>query len=275
MTIIEMLKLDNDAVGPVLAKKLQGYLSPRKGFRSVTVSPEGHWVYAIGTIPMCLVAHYDTLARYPLRVYSKGNVVHGDGTSPLGADDRAGCFAILDILRRLHAKGKALPSVLLTNGEESGGTGVINWLESEIWAGKDWLFVELDRANANEYVHYSDTLPKPVRDYIEGFGFVQGSGTYSDIADISDELLVPSVNLSIGYYRQHSALERLHLDELAMTIRRVLAMIQAPIRKLYRLKPSLRAWHQYSDNDYLWSDDVTPNAKVIDVYDYITAHGGH
>jgi len=171
--------------------------------------------YAQGSeeCPMCLVAHWDTLATYPLQLKMVGQIITRKGKGILGADDRAGVWAIFEVLRRLSSANKPLPSILLTNYEEKGGLGVKSWIDKIGLNCEDVLFIELDRKGANQYVDYSYPLPKQITNYMARFGFIQHSGTYSDIADISDEFLIPSVNVSVGYYEQHSKDERLHCDE--------------------------------------------------------------
>lgn len=223
----------------------------------VTGEPD-MWVEAKGDIPLCLVAHWDTWAKYPVELNVKGNIVAHKGGGVLGADDRAGIWGVLEVVRRVHGKGGKLPHVLFTNYEESGGRGVLDWtaLQGDWVEGDPVLYVELDRANVNDFVDYSGALPKRVERYLESFGFRHAHGTYSDVAEIADWLEVPAVNVSVGYYGQHTAKEELHIDELALTVNRVIEMCRRPLKKLHRL--SYTRYSKFGDYgqgwDY-WEDD--------------------
>jgi len=211
-------------------------------------SPQIHhkknfWIYASwpNECPMCLVAHWDTLASYPLTIQRTGNIVTSDGSSPLGADDRAGVWGILEVVRRLSHSGRPLPSVLFTNFEEIGGLGVKDWIATMGKACRSVFFIEMDRKGANEYVYYSEYLPKPIRHYVESFGYIADIGTYSDVSDISKKLLIPSVNVSVGYHHPHCSNERLHIDELLLSVERVVSMCLRPMKELHALTDERRA----------------------------------
>ena len=77
------------------------------------------YIIAIGNIPIALIAHMDTVFKIPVSdLYydqKKGVLWSPEG---LGADDRAGIFAIIKILQ-----DGLRPSVILTTGEEDGGVG--------------------------------------------------------------------------------------------------------------------------------------------------------
>ena len=57
------------------------------------------FIYAEGTVPVLLVAHYDTVLKNP-----PSNIINDNGVlsakNGLGADDRAGVYAILKIIEK-------------------------------------------------------------------------------------------------------------------------------------------------------------------------------
>jgi hypothetical protein len=219
-----------------------------------------HWLYLNNGSPTLLVAHIDTvrMAKVP-KLVIKNNIITNANPDPLGADDRAGVWGVLHILDLCRERRIAPPSILLTNGEETGGIGVKNFLDQPT---KDWtkglrLMIELDRKGANEWVDYL-AVPRAVKDYVEDFGFVEGYGSYSDIADLSRDTLIPGVNLSCGYYSQHTNLERLHVDELLMTCERVVRMCKNPIAKLHKCsEPRALVPSRYGGtyDAYNWDND--------------------
>lgn len=98
---------------PQLHKLMGSFLKEK--YPKVVVSED--YIIAEGDIPIALVAHMDTVFKFPvydLYYDAKKNVAFSpDG---LGADDRAGVFAILQII-----KAGLRPSIILTTDEEKGG----------------------------------------------------------------------------------------------------------------------------------------------------------
>jgi hypothetical protein len=202
--------------------------------------------------PFMLVCHIDTCHRPKIQLRQTGNVL-SNVYGLLGADDRAGVYAALTI----HAQAKIKPHILFTDLEECGGIGAKEAAKHLHCPPGVKLLIELDRQGCNEFVTYQDQS-KQVLDYVKSFGFIESYGSYSDIADIAPIWDIASVNLSVGYYNQHSEYETLHQDELGLTISRVLAMTERPISKAY--KPLRRP--KYSG--YCWPKSDKKGGKVCE-----------
>jgi len=184
-----------------------------------------NYLFIKGTQRICLVAHIDTVggewqAGKRVAVKKRLHERHGiitafkEGTKTrtvLGADDRAGCYGLMEIM-----KIDERPSILLTNFEECGGIGARIFTEqTELWKNFDFM-VELDRQGCNEYVQYNNN-PHEVHAFLAKFGIKNGGhGSYSDIATISRATKIPSVNMAIGYTGQHGDHE--YLDIAAMNL---------------------------------------------------------
>jgi hypothetical protein len=216
--------------------------------------------------PLLFQAHVDTVRlKDDIKIIRKHNIMRANDAI-LGADDRAGVFAILKIAEWCKTEKLQCPNILLTDGEEGGGWGMITFTESH--KNKELSHVRLavafDRQGGNEYVTYND-LHDNVRKYIESFGFNKAIGSFSDIEFFTDEYQIPSVNLSVGYYMQHTKQERLHWDELLLTIERAKMIVKTPINKLYKSKKSPWAGYrsQWAGNARSWgySDWTTKTAK--------------
>jgi len=161
----------------------------------------------------CLVAHIDTVHKQ--KPSKKDIVQNGDVLSNtkggLGADDRAGVYALLQL--------KDLPyNLLFTNYEETGGIGV----KQAIYDLSDLLsantcFIEIDRRGTGHYVDYIGA-EQEFLSLFETRGLTNEFGSYSDIYDLSSELSIASVNLACGYYDQHTPMESLNLKELQTVI---------------------------------------------------------
>ena len=184
--------------------------------------------------------------------------------SILGADDRAGVFAILEIIRYCRKQKIPLPSIILTNYEETGCVGVKKFCESnEFVADGVRLFIEMDRKGYNDYVCYRFDCPTEVEDYVESFGFISSNGSCSDVGELSSYTKIPHVNLSIGYYAQHTINERLHIDEMYLTIQRVISMIKNPIEDLYPVKEKpVYNYAYYTNNRISMCNGLSKPAKI-------------
>lgn len=198
--------------------------------------------------PYCLVAHLDTIPRKQGVELVQDGVYLRNRLGVLGADDRAGVYAVLE----LAASHK--PYVIFTTGEETGGVGVKRLIQSkrlDPYIDDIALFIEIDRQGIDEFVFYSWELPEEVQSLVTRYGFKEAVGSYSDVADLTDYYSVPHVNVSAGYFRQHSKHEYLDVSALEMTIYRLdRLMMEEPPRVL------VRPWELEGEEDYVnWDDD--------------------
>ena len=63
--------------------------------------------------------------------------------------------------------------------------------------------------------------PKEFADYISEFGFKESVGSFSDISIVCPSVQRCGVNLSIGYYNQHTDKEYLDTSKLFTTVEKV------------------------------------------------------
>ena len=169
-----------------------------------------------------LLAHADTvwdsmdpyIIQKPDLYINKGIVTNKSGG--LGADDRAGC-AIVWALRDMGH------SILITNGEEYGGVGS-DWLmdcnpdiRDEINTNCSFA-VELDRCNDKDFKCYS-VGTDAFREYIiKETGYSEPNrNSFTDIVTICEHIC--GVNLSVGYYNEHTDNEYLDIDAWENTLR--------------------------------------------------------
>lgn len=222
----QLLEADKHNVYGYLSRFLetQGYSVIEDGYNYIIGIPNE--IFELGAPRYCrmaLVAHMDTLAyRERDLVQIDEFVINRNGV--LGADDRAGIYAILHLIQTTKNK----PIVIFTNDEEASGKGVKQMIyKKALDPYTDWIdmFIELDRQGSDDYVYYSDYLPDEFHSFAARYGFEESFGSYSDVADLTDEYQIPHLNLSIGYYDQHKKTEYLNLNELEATIERVAFMI--------------------------------------------------
>ncbi len=195
----------------------------------ITIRSDSAWLFVPEQLDrkVCLVAHIDTV--HPENWDAK-LLVHENGIirSPqgLGADDRAGVWAALEIF--LTAPPEHQPYVLLTDKEEVGCIGAReaaaafgNILRSDVIT----YFIELDRQGSDDAVFYCNE-PADFRHFVTSFGFREAPGTFSDIGVIGPASEKCAVNLSTGYYNAHTLQEYLVVSELEETVKRVRMMLK-------------------------------------------------
>ena len=212
-----------------------------------TVYMTPSYVVAIGDLPIALVAHADTVFRDVPRIeefyydQEKDVIWNSDGA---GADDRAGIYSIVQLVRTFNYR----PHIIITTGEESGCIGAIKLTDhfKEFPAPLKFL-VQLDRRGYNDSVYYDCDNPE-FEKFINGFGFETQWGSFTDISELGPAWKVAAVNLSIGYLDEHQEKERLHVDWMHRTIAKVADILQYvkdhPDMPKYDYIPGFYTWHR-------------------------------
>lgn len=204
----------------------------RKFYPDVVV--EDDYIYAKGTLPVALVAHMDTVFDEPPESWS---IFHdkesGVYWSPygLGADDRAGVFGIITLINAGYR-----PTVILTLGEEVGGTGAKHFAYSIPIDPNIKFFIELDRQGRNDCVFYGCDNPN-FTGFITNFGFKEEQGSFSDISFICPAWGIAGVNLSVGYYNEHSYTEIFFEFYLLRTICLVADILDTEVEEPFKYIP--------------------------------------
>jgi hypothetical protein len=205
-----------------------------------TVIETKDYIYAVGDIPIALTAHLDTVFAAPVKDLfydTRKNVIWSpDG---LGADDRAGIFAIWSIVR-----DGMRPHIILCVDEERGCLGARELAKIPCPFEGIKYIVQLDRRGANDCVFYECDNPDFVK-YIESFGFIEAFGTFTDITEYCPAWGVAGVNLSVGYYNEHSTSEILRVNALYATIEKVKKMLRASDVPEFKYIPCVYSYYNY------------------------------
>lgn len=178
------------------------------------------FVYAIGTVPICLVAHLDTVHKELPQVF----VEEADRISSpqgIGGDDRCGVYAILQIIKKHNC------SVLFCCDEEIGGLGAMAFAQSSLAKQAEFNYiVELDRKGKTDAVFYDCDNPQFTDFITETGAWREDFGTYTDISEVAPEVGCAAVNLSCGYYNQHTPKEYVVPSEVDYCIDNVCKLIE-------------------------------------------------
>ncbi len=211
-----------------------------------------------------LVAHCDTVGHAPpTKIVNKCGVVTTEKNSILGADDRAGVTAILSIV----AKG-FLPQIFLTTDEEIGCQGARQLSLEYKPRNKLNVLIQIDRHGNNDYVTY-DCDSSILNKWCEKFGWENEFGSFSDISELCPHWGIAGVNLSTGYYNEHSKDEMLIIPQLEHTINRVCEMIKDAPRDLIDYVAGVPYYYNYSkskNSSILFSETTVTSSKEYDTY---------
>lgn len=240
-----------------LHKALYKVLVSMYGENQVTTTND--YTFAIGDIPICLVAHMDTVfPQQPAEIFydKDANVIWSP--QGLGADDRAGVFCILKVL-----SSGLRPHVIFTTDEEKGCLGAATLAANPCPFPDCRFIVQLDRAHANDCVFY-ECDNKDFEHFIEEYGFETRWGTMSDISELCPHWGIAGVNLSVGYRDEHSYSEVLFVKHMLNTIEKVKNILQdydedaTPFFKYQSL------WSSYATTCYD-CEEIYPHYALIPV----------
>ena len=207
-----LLRLSPDRLKEVLFWYLK-----RKGMSPVN---EDGYIYAEGDIPILLVAHMDTVFDEPpkfLSYFAENDMLYNP-VGGLGGDDRCGVYAILKLLEKYK------PHILFTEDEEIGAIGARKAAKNLPKPDVKYM-IEFDRSGSNDCVFYT-CGNQNFKDYVETFGFKTAIGSFTDIKVLGEAWDIAAVNLSSGYYNEHTENEYVVFSELQKTIDRADRMIR-------------------------------------------------
>lgn len=196
-----------------------------KGHGYNVVYADGY-LYAKGNVPVMLCAHMDTVHDKPVSSIWMSDTGCIWSPQGIGGDDRCGIYTVL-----MNITEEYKPYILFTEDEEIGCIGAEKFSDN-VMSGKfdrDDIninyIIEIDRKGSGDSVFYECDNPE-FEKYINSFGFKTARGSCSDISYVAPALGVAAVNLSCGYYQQHTLKEVVKLDELYETIKRVAEIIK-------------------------------------------------
>ena len=233
-----LLSLSQEGMHRTLHKFLKRY------YEKVTY--DDNFLFAEGDIPIALVAHMDTVFKT-----TPGEILYDrrknimTATDGLGADDRAGIFSIIKIV-----KSGLRPHIIFTTDEEVGCIGALALSYFPCPFENLQYIIQLDRRNANDCVFYECDNEEFER-YVEGFGFVKAWGSFTDICELCPSWGVAGVNLSIGYKNEHTVSEILYVGQMFDTIEKVKKMLTQKDIPFFKYIPSIMSnWHNYYSSYY-------------------------
>lgn len=180
------------------------------------------YIYAAGRIPVALVAHMDTVhPTLPKEIFHDQQFDVIWSPQGLGADDRAGVFAIIKILQT-----GLRPTIIFTTDEEYGALGAdMMLMDIKKPVPNVNYLLEIDYHGSGLCTFYG-CPNKTFTKYIKKFGWLPQEGLFSDISFLSPGWDIAGVNVSAGYYNEHKLIEYLNINELYSTIDTIQNMLR-------------------------------------------------
>lgn len=171
----------------------------------------------------CIVAHMDTVHSFTT---ARELIIHDGVISAqyiksglpcgLNADDCNGILVALQLL-------ETLPNlkVCFTTQEEIGGKGADVAADNiEFFLDVRYL-IQADRRGKSDLITHtngidsaSEEFVKDIKSLMEKYGYLEGIGTFTDIGILANKLLISGVNVSCGYYNEHTFKECCNINEL-------------------------------------------------------------
>ena len=250
------MSMKQDKLHKILATYLKG--------RYDRVHVAKDYIAAAGDIPIALVAHLDTVHKIqPSLIFhdEQFNVLWSP--QGLGADDRAGVYAILQIIQAGYR-----PHVIFCKDEEIGGVGAEALVRDYPEVPFDDLkfIIELDRAGDRDCVFYECDNTN-FNKMISSYGFTYDEGSFSDISIIAPVWKVAAVNLSIGYEYEHTFSEYLKINSMESTIKKVINILKDESKLLnYGYVP--RIYRNYKDTECIYCGVKLKKGEGIHNYSY-------
>lgn len=234
-------------------KSLKDYLCSFLCGIGYSITTGDGYVFAKGDVPVLLIAHMDTVKGEIPKTIIKEPTLEGirmiAENSLIGGDDRCGVWMIMNIIKKVKCH------VLFLEDEEIGCVGArkftktnnIDYVKENIS-----FMIELDRRGSNDCVYYSNDNRDFVKYIEEKTGTKEAYGSMSDISTLMPATNVAGVNISCGYYKEHTHDEYIMLDEMNDIMQRLMNFLTSET-EFPRYK-YVAKYRQMSFSDYKFSD---------------------
>ena len=181
----------------------------------------GNYFLQIGESRTIFASHLDTVSKTHTKVNHifEGNIIKTDGTTTLGADDKAGVTVMLWMM-----KNNVPGMYYFFIGEEVGCIGSGNAARSVAnFKGKYDRIISFDRRDVGSIITHqswsrccSESFAKTLASELNKSGLsytTDDGGVYTDSAEFVD-IIPECTNVSVGYYKEHSTNESQDIDHL-------------------------------------------------------------
>ena len=199
--------------------------------KDIVKDVHGNFFYQVGESRTIFASHLDTVSKTHTKVNHvfEGNMIKTDGTTTLGADDKAGVTTMLWMIKH-NVPGLYYFFI----GEEVGCIGSGNAARSvSDFKDKYDRIISFDRRDVGSVITHqswsrccSDSFGDALASELNKSGLSykkDDGGVYTDSAEFVD-IIPECTNISVGYYKEHTTNESqdiVHLEKLAEACLRV------------------------------------------------------
>lgn len=226
-------------------------------------------------IKPALCVHTDTVQNiHPESILKVGDVWrNADMTKLLGADDRAGCYIVKELLTRDDARY----NYLIFDKEEVGCIGSSNYAREDIAVlinDVTSCYIGLDRMGVMEHALYGYESNAFLDAIAEGAEYWKEEiGSITDASNLAGTFDRCCTNLSVGYDNEHTRFETLNLSYLGVTLNRLNNGLSTVLYGDYMIPDD--NWNSYMkgygydewEDEYRWDDEQGKYVKWSDDYD--------
>ena len=216
----------------------------------------------------CLLAHMDQIEtnKGAYRVYESNGVFYGlhklDGSRcGLGCDDANGICVALQML-------EVLPDlkVIFTTEEELGAKGAIEACFNTDFLYNIRYFLQADRRGSSDLITHTNCIDVVTDEFISDlkpimtkYGYSENTGTFTDVGELVENVKVCGVNISCGYYSEHTSNEYCKISELENCLNFIYEILTTlNSEKQYHIEIN-----RYSSNySYYWDYEPRANNKI-------------
>ena len=199
------------------------YLEPVFG----SPDEDGNYLKIVGDKPrVSFVAHYDTVHSDGglQELFIEDDNLYSVGSDCLGADDTTGIFIIMDMIQ------KGIPGVYVIFSDEEVGCQGSSKMAQKLSAALSEdtyhplvsvdIMISFDRKGTTDIITHqmgdrtaSDEFARDLARELDMDYKADPTGSYTDSNEFSS-LISECTNLSVGYYSQHTGMERQDLTHL-------------------------------------------------------------
>jgi len=232
----------------------------------------GNYYHQIGENPSTMfTSHLDTASSQSQKVNHviKGNMIYTDGSSILGADDKAGVVIMLNMIEHdikglyyffIGEERGCVGSRKLSNKHYNRPITNINKVVSFDRRGKESIIThQLGTRCCSE--EFGNALSSELNSINKNFHYENDpTGIYTDSAQFT-EIYSECTNISVGYYNEHSRNEEQDIDHLEQLSQAVLLVNweSLPVKRNPKVK-DLEDEFDYG-NDYTFTESPKSTQK--------------
>ena len=189
--------------------------------KDISKDLHGNYFIQVGESRTIFASHLDTVSKTHTKVSHviEGNMIKTDGTTTLGADDKAGVTTMLWMIKH-NVPGLYYFFI----GEEVGCIGSGNAARSvSDFKGKYDRIISFDRRDVGSVITHqswsrccSDSFGDALASELNKSGMSykkDDGGVYTDSAEFVD-IIPECTNISVGYYKEHTTSESQDIDHL-------------------------------------------------------------